>query len=104
MILGVVKTRAFICAAGSVHAEINVVPAAMGEPMGALARSIVQWIANAIESGREQGVMQFSGRAADHATMIFCAAQGAMQYGRAQGEKPARAVLKQIKKTLQTDG
>ncbi|MEE8583752.1 MAG: TetR/AcrR family transcriptional regulator [Acidobacteriota bacterium] len=103
MVLGIMKTRDRICAAGSVQSEINVVPAAMGETMCALARHVVGWIANVIEEGRKQGVMQFPGQASDHAAMIFSAAQGAMQYGRAQGEKPGRSVLKQIKESMRRE-
>lgn len=104
MVLDIMKSRDRICAVGSVQSEINVVPSAMGKTMCALARHVVDWIAEVIEQGREQGVMQFPGRASDHASLIFSAAQGAMQYGRAQGEGPAHAVLEQIKQTMRVPG
>jgi len=99
-VLGIMKTKDRICAAGSVQSEINVVPKAMGKSMCRLVQHVVGWISEVIETGRDRNVMDFPGTADNQAAMIFSAAQGAMQYGRASGEKKAYQVMQQIKKTL----
>ena len=99
-VLGIVETQDRICAAGSVQSEINVVPKAMGESMCALVKSVIAWISEVLKNGRALGVMDFPGTPDDQAAMIFCAAQGAMQYGRANGERLAGQVMRQIKAGL----
>ena len=103
-VLGIIKTQDRICAAGSVQSEINVVPEAMGRSMCSLVQYVIGWISEVIKNGRDSGVMDFPGTAGNQAAMIFSAAQGAMQYGRANGEKKARQVLQQIKKGLKASG
>ena len=100
VVLEVIKTPDRICAAGSVQSEINVVPEAMGTSMCSLVQHVIGWISEVITDGRDRGVMDFPGTPAHQAALIFSAAQGAMQYGRANGEKKARQVIQQIKKGL----
>ncbi len=100
LVLGIIKTQDRICAAGSVQSEINVVPKAMGQSMCSLVQHVVAWLGGVIKDGRDRGVMEFPGTADEHAALIFSAAQGAMQYGRANGQKKARQVMKQIKEIL----
>ena len=100
MVLGIVKTRDRICAAGSVQSEFPVVPDAMGQSMCALVRFVIDWISAVIAKGRDLGVMDFPGSPDDQAALVFSAAQGAMQYGRANGEHKARRVLQQLKASL----
>ena len=99
-VLGIIKTHDRICAAGSVQSEINVVPKAMGQSMCSLVQYVIAWISKVIKNGRDRGVMDFPGTPDSQAAMIFAAAQGAMQYGRANGEKRARQVMQQIMKGL----
>ncbi len=99
-VLGIIKTHDRICAAGSVQSEINVVPEAMGKSMCSLVQYMIGWISEVIKNGRDLGVMDFPGKPDNQAAMIFSAAQGAMQYGRASGEKKARQVMQQIKRAL----
>ncbi len=99
-VLEIIKTQDRICAAGSVQSEINVVPEAMGKSMCSLAQYVVGWISTVIKNGRDLGVMDFPGTPDNQGAMIFSAAQGAMQYGRANGEKKARQIIKQIKESL----
>ena len=100
MVLGIVKTRDRICAAGSVQSEFNVVPETMGKSMGSLVQFVIGWIRDVIKRGRDLGVMEFPGSADDQAALLFSAAQGAMQYGRANGPNKARRVLQQMKASL----
>ena len=100
MVLGIVKTRDRICAAGSVQSEFNVVPETMGKSMGSLVQFVIGWIRDVIKRGRDLGVMEFPGSPDDHAALLFSAAQGAMQYGRANGPNKARRVLQQMKASL----
>ena len=99
-VLGIIKTHDRICAAGSVQSEINVVPKAMGQSMCSLVQYVIGWISTVIKNGRDRGVMDFPGTPDHQAAMIFAAAQGAMQYGRANGEKKAHQVMRQIMKGL----
>ena len=101
VVLEIISTEDRICAAGSVQSDINVVPVAMGTSMCALAQHVIGWIADVIAAGRKCGVMDFPGTPAQHAALIFSAAQGAMQYGRANGQQQARQVVAQIKKTVE---
>ncbi len=78
----------------------NVVPEAMGKSMCSLVQYVVGWISTVIKNGRDLGVMDFPGTPDNQAAMIFSTAQGAMQYGRANGEKKARRIMKQIKESL----
>ncbi len=100
VVLGIMHTQDRICAAGSVQSEINVVPKAMGNPMCSLVQHVIGWISEVIKNGRDLGVMDFPGSPDNQGAMIFSAAQGAMQYGRANGEKKARQIMQQIKKNL----
>ena len=99
-VLDIIKTHDRICAAGSVQSEINVVPKAMGKSMCSLVHYVIGWISQVIKNGRDRGVMDFPGTPDSQAAMIFAAAQGAMQYGRANGEKRAHQVMQQIMKGL----
>ncbi len=95
-----IRSQERICPAGSTQADINVVPEPMAEKMIELVQYIVSWLSDIIKDGRDQGVMTFPGTPREQAELIFSAAQGAMQYGRANGEKRGLSVLKQIKATL----
>ena len=99
-VLGIIKTPDRICAAGSVQSEINVVPKAMGKSMCSLVQYVIGWLSAVIKHGRDRGVMDFPGTADNQAALMFSAAQGAMQYGRANGAKKARQVMQQIKEGL----
>ena len=99
-VLGITKTHDRICAAGSVQSEINVVPKAMGTSMCSLVQHVIGWISTVIKNGQDRGVMDFPGTPDNQAAMIFAAAQGAMQYGRANGEKGAHQVMQQLKNSL----
>ncbi len=99
-VLAIIKTHDRICAAGSVQSEINVVPKAMGQSMCSLVQHVIGWISTVIKNGRDRGVMDFPGTPDNQAALIFAAAQGAMQYGRANGEKKARQVMQQVKESL----
>ena len=100
LVLDIIKTQDRICAAGSVQSEINVVPESIGRSMCSIVQYVIDWISDVIQDGREQGVMAFPGSSETQAAMIFATAQGAMQYGRAQGQKKARLVIHQIKEML----
>ena len=99
-VLGIIKTCDRICAAGSVQSEINVVPKAMGQSMCSLVQFVIGWISTVIKNGQDRGVMDFPGTPDHQAALIFAAAQGAMQYGRANGEREAHQVMQQIKMGL----
>ena len=99
-ILALISTRDRICAAGAVHSEFNVVPESMSDEMCRLAKHIISWITDVLEAGRRAGVMDFPGKADAQAALVFAAAQGAMQFGRAHGAVKARQIMQQIKESL----
>ncbi len=68
--------------------------------MGSLVQFFIGWIRDVIKRGRDLGVMEFPGSPDDQAALLFSAAQGAMQYGRANGPNKARRVLQQMKASL----
>ena len=100
MVSAVLKTGEKICAVGSVQAEVNVVPEDMAKEMAAVVRFVVAWLTDTLTAGRKRGVMEFPGTAQAQAETIFCAMQGAMQMGRAEGPKKLRTVIKQIKEAM----
>ena len=101
MVTGIMRTDDRICAAGSVQSAINVVPQDMGNSMRSLVKYVISWIVRrSLRTVERRGLMDFPGKSEVQAAMIFYAAQGAMQYGRAHGEKKSRAVMKQIEETL----
>ena len=100
IIVGTLRGGDKICAAGSVQAEVNVVPDGMAAEMASLIRFVISWIADALAEGRKRGVMEFPGKPQNQAATVFCAMQGALQLGRAQGQKKLRTVIKQVKETM----
>lgn len=99
-ILSLIETRDRICASGAVHSEFNVVPESMSDEMCRLAKHVIAWVADVLESGRRAGVMEFPGKAEAQAGLVFAASQGAMQFGRAHGPAKARQIMRQIKDSL----
>ncbi|RNC81198.1 MAG: TetR/AcrR family transcriptional regulator [Phycisphaera sp.] len=99
-ILQLIKTRDRICAAGAVHSEYNVVPESMSDAMARLAKHIIAWLTDVLEVGRREGMMDFPGKPEHQAALVFAAAQGAMQFGRAHGAVKARQIMDQIKESL----
>ena len=100
MVTGILRSGEKICAAGSVQAEVNVVPEGMAAEMAAVIRFVIAWIADTLAAGRKQAVMEFPGKPRDQAETVFCAMQGALQLGRAQGQKKLRTVIKQMKEAM----
>ena len=72
----------------------------MATEMASLIRFVVSWIADTLTAGRQRGVMEFPGKPQEQAETIFCAMQGALQLGRAQGQQKLRTVIKQIKAAM----
>ena len=100
MVTGILRTGEKICAAGAVQAEVNVVPEGMAAEMASVIRFVVSWITDILAAGRKRGVMEFPGKPQDQAATIFCAMQGALQLGRAQGQQKLRTVIKQVKEAM----
>ena len=96
MVTEILRTGEKICAAGSLQAEVNVVPGDMAHGMASVVRFVVSWIADVLAAGRRRGVMEFPGLPQDQAATVFCAMQGGLQLGRAQGQEKLRIVIKQI--------
>jgi hypothetical protein len=74
----------------------------MAAEMASVIRVVIAWIADILTEGRKRGVMEFPGKPQDQAATIFCAMQGALQLGRAQGQQKLRTVIKQLKEAMRT--
>lgn len=69
------------CPIGMLASDFNTLPAAMQEGAAELAHETLQWMSSVFERGREQGVFEFEGHAADMATTVLSTLQGAEQLG-----------------------
>lgn len=89
-----------ICPPGILHAEHNVIPEGMKRAAQALRRGLVDWLAEVLADGRDQGVMHFPGTPHDQAVCIQAALQGALQVARADGPKEFTTVVHQLQKGM----
>jgi len=89
-----------VCLVGSMEAEFNAIPSALQTEVGALHKDLLAWLQNTLTEGREAGVFQFNGEAANKAALILSSLQGALQMARALGTKKFRDVVEQLKLDL----
>ncbi len=89
-----------ICPAGAIQSACGVLPAAVETAMHETLEEARHWMAELLEEGRNQGKFSFPGSAADQATFILAALQGALQHGRAEGPEIYRRIAQQVKETV----
>ena len=89
-----------ICPTGILQAEFNILPEPIREGEQQLFSTNIAWLANVLASGREKGVMSFSGTPKDQASLIIAAFQGAIQNGRSSGKAQFQAVIRQLKNSI----
>ena len=82
------------------EAEFNSIPDSLRQQTESLTGELLAWLASTLEEGREAGVFQFNGQAADKAALILSSVQGALQIARALGAEKFKAVIQQHKQDL----
>lgn len=89
-----------VCLAGSLETEFNSLPDTVREQTQALTRELLTWLQGTLQEGKDAGVFQFSGEAADKAALILSSLQGGLQMARALGTGKFRSVVQQHKQDL----
>jgi TetR/AcrR family transcriptional repressor of nem operon len=84
------------CPGGVLGTEFHAIPETMREQARQLARDIHDWLIRTLETGREQKVLTFAGRAEDKAVEIGAALQGGLQIARLAGPERFHQVLAQL--------
>ena len=87
--------------AGVEYASLPSVACAEAE---GLSDAIVDWLAGALEQGRDIGALDFHGPASDQALIIMSATQGALQLARVNGASDYRTVGRAILNSLRPKG
>jgi len=89
-----------VCIAGVLEAEFNSIPGALRQQTESLTGELLTWLTSTLIEGKEAGVFQFNGQAADKAALILSSVQGALQIARALGAEKFQAVIQQHKQDL----
>jgi TetR/AcrR family transcriptional repressor of nem operon len=84
------------CPGGVLGTEFHAIPETMREQARTLMREIYEWLVRTLESGRQQGSLQYSGRAEDKAVEIGAALQGGLQIARLAGPERFYQMLAQL--------
>ncbi|MBB3167803.1 TetR/AcrR family transcriptional regulator [Simiduia aestuariiviva] len=90
-----------ICPLSSLQSDINLLPSSMCNAIAQLDEHEIQFIAELLEQGRQQGVMSFKGETRHQALLLVLACKGALQYSRIHGLALFDQVMNQYKHTLQ---
>jgi TetR/AcrR family transcriptional repressor of nem operon len=94
-----------MCLCGMLAAEYRTLPAAMQKAVVTFFDDNEAWLETVLEKGRNDGALQFDGRASDTARMIVGALEGAMLVARPYGDiSRFEAVASHLVQELVTDG
>lgn len=85
-----------ICPISSMHAEFNVIPAAMREAVKSLTGAEVSILEKILEQGRSEGIYAFPGSARAQAVALIGVVKGAAQYARVMEEELADDAVRQF--------
>ena len=89
-----------VCLAGSLETDFNAIPDSLREQTQALTSEMLSWLQATLSEGREAGVFQFNGNAANKAALVLSSLQGGLQIARALGTKKFQEVIEQNKQDL----
>lgn len=92
-----------ICPLSSLQSDINLLPSSMCDAIAQLDEHEIAFIAELLEQGREQKVMQFAGEARHQALLLVLSCKGALQYSRIHGLALFDQVMNQYKQTLKPE-
>jgi len=91
-----------ICPLSSLQADVTSLPPAMLPALRDLDNHELEFIANVLEQGRNNGELSFPGEAIHQAAIVVLSVKGALQYSRIHGPELLQPTLKQIEQLLQT--
>ncbi|MEQ1440223.1 TetR/AcrR family transcriptional regulator [Fontimonas sp. SYSU GA230001] len=85
-----------LCPGGALAAEFCALPEAMRLQVRLLMQDIHRWLADTLDQGRRDGVVQFNGDALDKAVELSAALQGGLQLARLLGVRRFHRLLDQF--------
>jgi TetR/AcrR family transcriptional regulator, transcriptional repressor for nem operon len=86
-----------ICLGGTLQTDFKTIPEEMQKETRQFVSSMLRWLENLLEEGRELGVFDFSGKARDQALLTAASLQGAVQLVRATEPSSFDSIMNQIK-------
>lgn len=92
-----------ICPINSLRGSADVLPDGMTDPLRALNRLEIDFIAKILEEGRETGEMVFKGDPQFHAVMVISTIKEGLQYARLYGQEFFHNTLDHLRTTLQPE-
>jgi len=95
-----IKNDNVVCPLGVLESDFNILPDTMQRETRGLSYDMRAWFSGVLNLGREQGIFEFSGPAADKALMITAALQGASLMAGAESPELFETTVTQIKRDL----
>lgn len=89
-----------VCLAGSLETDFNAIPESMRKQTQSMTSEMLTWLEGTLNEGRDAGVFQFNGDAANKAALVLSSMQGGLQIARALGTKKFFEIIEQNKKDL----
>ena len=89
-----------ICYGGTLGASYNALPEQMQERTDQMVREHLQWLADTLSGGREEGEFYYSDTAAETALMIVASLQGGLQIVRSLGPECFEVIITRIKEMI----
>ncbi|HOO50272.1 MAG TPA: TetR/AcrR family transcriptional regulator [Alphaproteobacteria bacterium] len=89
-----------ICLGGTLETDFKTLPDDMQRETCVLISTMVSWLGNLLEEGRNEGAFQFPGTAKDQAHLIMAGLQGAVQIARVTTPDRFDATLQQILRSV----
>jgi hypothetical protein len=89
-----------VCLAGSLETDFNAIPDSLREQARSLTKELLAWLQSTLNEGREAGVFNFNGDAANKAALVLSSLQGGLQMARALGTRKFNEVIEQNKQDL----
>lgn len=93
-----------VCYLANLETDFNTIPERLREEARGLNAELLEWLAELMAAGREQGAFDFKGDPADKATVILASIQGGLQIARVTQPERFGATLRQLKNDLGFNG
>jgi TetR/AcrR family transcriptional repressor of nem operon len=85
-----------ICLGGALETDFKTLPQEMQEETRRFISTMHRWMENLLSEGKKKGEFKFSGLPKDHALLISCSLQGAIQNVRVTGPSCFDSAMKEI--------
>lgn len=89
-----------VCPGGAMASEFDALPDPMRRAAARLHRELIEWMTRVMETGREQGSLNFGGDPIDRALLVTTAVQGARQVARYGGREEMLRILDALRRDL----